>query len=100
MSPLFPYRFLRFNYPNSTTRVVGRQEGDTAVVGEGCRKLEGESLSAGRATPGAGRAQSRGERASGGVWFVSRKGRLVQFDVRKLCWLWLLIAPAVAHAQL
>ena len=24
----------------------------------------------------------------------------MQFDVRKLCWLWLLIAPAAAHAQL
>ncbi len=24
----------------------------------------------------------------------------MQFDLRKLCWLWLLIAPAVAHAQL
>src|SRR3982750_3309061 len=40
MSPLFPCRFLRFNYPNSTTRVVGRQEGDTAVVDEGFRELE------------------------------------------------------------
>src|SRR5206468_1889530 len=28
------------------------------------------------------------------------KGRIVQFDLRKLCWLWLLIAPTAAHAQL
>src|SRR5436305_10289951 len=80
MSPLFPCRFLRFNYRYSTTRVVGRQRGDTAAFVEGCKKPEGTA-----GTPGttgtnrnpdrqAGRVQSpRGERHRE-LWLASQKG--------------------------
>src|SRR3954453_9791156 len=97
--------FLRFNYPDSTTWVVGRQEGDTEAGAEGCKKPEGTAGAPGTTGTKGIRIGGPGEYNLGGKRhredrLVSRKGRIVQFDVRKLCWLWLLIAPAVAHAQL